>query len=262
MKRSRGSSPCSIRASRCSQSPVSDGEVSAWSSEQPDDAEALLGADQRAAVALDVADVDQALDDRRAGGGRADPGVLHRLAQLVVVDELAGGLHRAQQRRVGVAPRRLGDLLLGARPRSVVDVLALRRASGSCWSSPSSSSSTPAPSSSRSRRRRRASRPPAARGRGCGRRARRPSSPAACSRTPRRDGRRRGSAARPCRRCAGRRRRACRACARSCVGMIAWWSVTFASLITRPSGSTSSPVTYAAAFGVLAVRRRPARRSA
>ena len=29
--------------------------------------------------------------------------------------------------------------------------------------------------------------------------------------------------------------------------MIAWWSVTFASLTTRPSGSTSSPVTYAAA---------------
>jgi hypothetical protein len=32
------------------------------------------------------------------------------------------------------------------------------------------------------------------------------------------------------------------------VGMIAWWSVTFASLTTRPSGSVSSPVTYAAAF--------------
>ena len=30
--------------------------------------------------------------------------------------------------------------------------------------------------------------------------------------------------------------------------MIAWWSVTFASLITRLVGSTSSPVTYAAAF--------------
>ena len=29
--------------------------------------------------------------------------------------------------------------------------------------------------------------------------------------------------------------------------MIAWWSVTLASLTTRPSGSTSSPVTYAAA---------------
>ena len=29
--------------------------------------------------------------------------------------------------------------------------------------------------------------------------------------------------------------------------MIAWWSVTLASLTTRPSGSTSSPVTYCAA---------------
>ena len=28
------------------------------------------------------------------------------------------------------------------------------------------------------------------------------------------------------------------------VGMIAWWSVTLASLTTRPSGSTSSPRTY------------------
>ena len=27
------------------------------------------------------------------------------------------------------------------------------------------------------------------------------------------------------------------------VGMIAWWSVTLASLTTRPSGSVSSPVT-------------------
>ena len=31
------------------------------------------------------------------------------------------------------------------------------------------------------------------------------------------------------------------------VGMIAWWSVTLASLTTRPSGSTSSPSTYLAA---------------
>ena len=114
MKRSRSSSPCSIRPSRCSQSPVIDGEVRAWSCEQADHVQALLGGDQRAAVALDVADVDQALDDRRARGRGADPGLLHRLAHLVVVDELACGLHRAQQRGVGVAPRRLGDLLLGA----------------------------------------------------------------------------------------------------------------------------------------------------
>ena len=74
-----------------------------------------------------------------------------------------------------------------------------------------------------------------------------PSSRAACSRTPRRDGRRPGTAARPCRRRAGRRRRACRSAGLEFVGMIAWWSVTFASLTTRPSGSTSSPVTYFAA---------------
>ena len=37
--------------------------------------------------------------------------------------------------------------------------------------------------------------------------------------------------------------------------MIAWWSVTLASLTTRASGSTSSPVTYAAA--VAYSRARP-----
>src|ERR1700733_2198901 len=64
--------------------------------EQADHVEALLGDHQRPAVALDVADLDQALDDRRSRGGRADPRLLHRLAQLLVVDELAGGLHRAE----------------------------------------------------------------------------------------------------------------------------------------------------------------------
>jgi hypothetical protein len=78
--------------------------------EQADHVEPLLGRHQRATVALDVADVDQALDDRRARGRRADPRVLHRLAQLLVVDELAGRLHRAEQRGVAVAPRRLGLL--------------------------------------------------------------------------------------------------------------------------------------------------------
>ena len=82
--------------------------------EQADDVQALLGRDERARLALDVADVDEALDDRRARRRRADARLLHRLAHLVVVDEAAGGLHRAQQRGVGVAPRRLG-LLLGRR---------------------------------------------------------------------------------------------------------------------------------------------------
>src|SRR5579875_2018410 len=80
-------------------------------SEQADDVEALLGYDQRAPVALDVADLEQPLDDRRAGRRRADPGVLHRLAQLLLLDELAGRLHRGQQPRLGVAARRLGHLL-------------------------------------------------------------------------------------------------------------------------------------------------------
>ena len=139
MKRSRVSSPCSIRPSRCSQSPVSPGEVSGCSPSSRIDVEALLRRDERAAVALDVADVDQPLDDRRARGRRADARVLHRLAQLVVVDELARGLHRgraATRRSSGAAawsPSRR------RRPR------ACRTASpcssfGSACSAPSSSS--------------------------------------------------------------------------------------------------------------------------
>src|SRR5215210_1918362 len=75
--------------------------------EQADHLDALLGRHERAAVALDVAHVHQPLDDRRARGGGADAGVLHRLAQLGVVDLLARRLPRAQERRVGEAPRRL-----------------------------------------------------------------------------------------------------------------------------------------------------------
>src|SRR4029077_14041812 len=82
--------------------------------EQPDHVQPLLRRDQRAAVALEVADLQQALDDRRARGGRADPGVLHGLAQLLVVDELSGGLHRREQRGVAVAARRFGFLALAA----------------------------------------------------------------------------------------------------------------------------------------------------
>src|SRR4029079_8427231 len=80
--------------------------------QQADHVEALLGRHQRAALALDVLDVDEALDDRGARGGRADARVLHRLAQLVVVAEAVPGLPRRQQRRVRVAAGRLGDLLL------------------------------------------------------------------------------------------------------------------------------------------------------
>ena len=65
--------------------------------EQADHLDALLGRVQGAAVALDVADLDQALDDRRAGRRRSDSGLRHRLAQLLVRDVLAGGLHRREQ---------------------------------------------------------------------------------------------------------------------------------------------------------------------
>ena len=113
--------------------------------EQADHVEALLGADQRAAVALDVADVDQALDDRRARGRRADPGVLHRLAQLVVVDELAGGLHRAP-----AATRRSSAAAAWSpsrpAPTSRVSTASPRVELRQRWSAPSSSSSTRAAS--------------------------------------------------------------------------------------------------------------------
>src|SRR3989440_12089477 len=73
--------------------------------EQPDDLDALLGRHKGAPFALDVADVDQPLDDRGARGRGADPRVLHRLAELGVVDVLARRLHRPEQRRLGEAPR-------------------------------------------------------------------------------------------------------------------------------------------------------------
>ena len=136
--------------------------------EQPDHVQPLLRAHQRAPLALDVADVDQPLDDRGARRRRADAGVLHRLAQLVVVDELAGGLHRGEQRRVGVAPRRLGLLALRAdleRP----DVLALRELRQRLVGALVVVRRTARPRSPR--RRRRASRARPARARACGRRA-------------------------------------------------------------------------------------------
>src|SRR6202007_2024647 len=73
--------------------------------EQADDVQPFLCDDQGTAVALDVADLQQPLDDRRAGRRGADPGVLHRLTQLLLLDEPAGGLHRRQQRALAVAPR-------------------------------------------------------------------------------------------------------------------------------------------------------------
>jgi hypothetical protein len=51
---------------------------------------------------------DQAFDHLRARGRRAQALLGHRLAQLVVVDQLARAFHRAQQRGLVVARRRLG----------------------------------------------------------------------------------------------------------------------------------------------------------
>ena len=65
--------------------------------EQADHLDALLGRVQGATVALDVADLDQALDDRRACRRCADSGLRHRVAQLLVGDVLARGLHRGEQ---------------------------------------------------------------------------------------------------------------------------------------------------------------------
>jgi len=111
--------------------------------------------------------------------GVPDPGVLHGLAQLVVVDELARRLHRGQQRRVGVGAAG-GCVIFSSEPTSKVSTVSHllelgQRLVGAlvvlgvrC-------------DPRRSRRRRRASRPRAARARASGRRARRRPSPAACS---------------------------------------------------------------------------------
>src|SRR5205823_14682811 len=69
-------------------------------------------------------DGDQSLDERRARGRRADPRLLHRLAERVVLDVLARRLHRGEERGLGVAPRRLGLLREGLE-RAGLDLLAL-----------------------------------------------------------------------------------------------------------------------------------------
>ena len=85
--------------------------------EHRDHLQALRRRLEVAADALDVLAADQRLDRLRARRRRAEAGLLHRLAQLLVVDQLAGGLHRGEQRRLGVAGRRLRLLRLAPRPR-------------------------------------------------------------------------------------------------------------------------------------------------
>mmetsp|Transcript_3271 Transcript_3271/g.11449 ORF Transcript_3271/g.11449 Transcript_3271/m.11449 type:complete len:1068 (-) Transcript_3271:367-3570(-) len=70
--------------------------------------EGLGGRDQLAALAQHVLFADQAFDGGRARGWRAQALLGHGLAQLVVIDQLAGAFHRGEQRRFGVARRRLG----------------------------------------------------------------------------------------------------------------------------------------------------------
>src|SRR4029079_2839582 len=65
----------------------------------------------------------ESLDDGGARGGRAEAAVLHGLAQRFVVDDLARGFHRREQRGLGVARRGAG--LPGDRRERAVERLAL-----------------------------------------------------------------------------------------------------------------------------------------
>ena len=209
---------------------------------------------ERAGVALDVADVDEPLDDRRAGRRRADAGVLHRLAQLVVVDEPC--------------------------PRPPWRRAATRRSSAAAaWSpSPAPRPCACRPSSSCSSLRQRlvaalvvlvVGRPspplgqlavdaaPARHDEDLAARAedvlgdRRLDARVLEHRLGMEDGEEaaRDQVVDPAVVVAHLVERLCG----EFVGMIAWWSPTFASLTTRASGSRSRPRTYCGAVGVLAV---------
>ncbi len=82
--------------------------LDAEAAQQRHQLERLRARHELAPFAVDVLLVDQALDDRGARRRGAEALFLHRLAQLVVVDQLAGAFHRREQRRLGVARRRLG----------------------------------------------------------------------------------------------------------------------------------------------------------
>ena len=84
--------------------------------QQREQLEGLGGGDQFPALAHQVVLGDQPFDDRGARGRRAKALLGHRLAQLVVVDELARAFHRREQRGLAVARRRPGGqrLHLGA----------------------------------------------------------------------------------------------------------------------------------------------------
>jgi hypothetical protein len=91
MKASRESLPCSICASLYSHSPVSsalDESPTPRPRQQRHQLETPWRRDQLAALAEHVLLAEQAFDDGRARGGRAQSLLLHRFAQLVVLDDL------------------------------------------------------------------------------------------------------------------------------------------------------------------------------
>ncbi len=110
--------------------------LDAQAAQQGHQLEGLGRRHQFAALAQQVLLGEQALDDRRARGRRAQALLGHRLAQLVVVDQLARALHRAEQRGLGIARRRarpeghdvdgLGAHDLAGGHRHQVGVLLLR----------------------------------------------------------------------------------------------------------------------------------------
>ena len=82
--------------------------VHAEGAQERDERGALGRGVQLAAVAQDVFVLQEALDDGGAGGRRAEALGGHGGAQLLVLHELAGALHRGEQRGLVVAGGRLG----------------------------------------------------------------------------------------------------------------------------------------------------------
>ena len=78
--------------------------------EQRDQRGRLCGGHQFLLLSHHVFVADQLLDDRGPGRRRAEPLVAHCLAQFLVVNALAGVLHRAEQRGFRMACRRPGGL--------------------------------------------------------------------------------------------------------------------------------------------------------
>ena len=75
-----------------------------------DQLDALVGRLQALAVAHDVLALQQHLDDGRAGGRRTEAGLFHGVGELFLIERLAGGFHRGEQRPFGEALGRAGLL--------------------------------------------------------------------------------------------------------------------------------------------------------